>query len=236
MLEKQLNGKWALVTGSSRGIGQYIALGLANEGCNIIIHGRNETNCTETQELIRDYNVESFIVSGDLLYPEDVSGIIKAVFQKREGGIDILYNNAAVMSKPGNICEIPEEEWQRVFRINFFSVITLCNAFIPGMKKRNYGRIINLSSGIQDQPDLAPYSTSKAAINKYTQDLAYALKENNILVNYLDPGWIKTDLGGKNAWFELETVLPGVLIPALLENDGPSGRGYAAQDYKIFEY
>lgn len=232
---RQLDGKWALVTGSSRGIGQYIALGLANEGCNIIVHGRNTENCTETMELLKDYEVECFTAPGELLNQADVQGIIDAVFNKIQG-IDILYNNAAVMSRPGKIWEIAADEWQRVLQINLFSVIMLCNAFVPGMKKRGYGRIINLSSGIKEQPDLAPYSVSKAAIDKYTQDLAFEFKNDNVLINYLDPGWVKTDLGGPDAWFEMDTLLPGVLIPALLEDNGPTGRYYAAQDYKVISY
>ena len=63
-------------------------------------------------------------------------------------------------------------------------------------------------------------------------DLAFALKGANVLVNYLDPGWLKTDMGGPDAWEEVETVLPGALVPALLEDNGPSGRHYAAQDFK----
>jgi NAD(P)-dependent dehydrogenase (short-subunit alcohol dehydrogenase family) len=114
-------------------------------------------------------------------------------------------------------------------------MIALCNAFAPEMKNRGYGRIINLTSGIKDVPQLAPYSVSKAAVDKYTRDLAAELKETNVLVNTLDPGWLKTDMGGPNAMYGVETVLPGALVPALLDDFGPSGRFYAAQDYRMME-
>ena len=103
------------------------------------------------------------------------------------------------------------------------------------MKKRGFGRIINLTSGIQNQPDLSPYSVSKAAIDKYTRDIAFELKNDNVLVNYLDPGWLKTDLGGPNAWFTVETVLPGALVPALLEDKGPTCQFFYAQNFKYLK-
>ena len=95
-----------------------------------------------------------------------------------------------------------------------------------------WGRVINLSSGIKDTPQLTPYSVTKAAVDKYTKDIAAELTNTNVLVNMLDPGWLKTDMGGENAENEVETVLPGALVPALLDNNGPSGYFFQAQDYR----
>ena len=131
--------------------------------------------------------------------------------------------------------KITREEWQTTFQVNVFAIIALCTAFAPGMKRRGYGRIVNLTSGIRDIPQLAPYSVSKAAVDKYSRDLAAELQGTNVLVNYLDPGWLKTDMGGPNAQNGVETVLPGALVPALLDDHGPSGRFYAAQDYRDLE-
>lgn len=229
---KLLENKWALVTGSSRGIGQQIALGLAQRKCNIIVHGRTESNTAETLRLLKAYNVQTHVVTGSLDSNESVENLIKAV-KAGPGPVDILYNNAAIQNKWKPIWEITPEEWLHSFQINLFSMIALCNAFAPEMKIRKYGRIINLTSGIKDIPQLAPYSVSKAAVDKYSRDLAAELQGTNVLVNYLDPGWLKTDLGGPNADNEVETVLPGALVPALLEDNGPSGRFYAAQDYTM---
>ncbi|HBX69057.1 MAG TPA: NAD(P)-dependent oxidoreductase [Chloroflexi bacterium] len=226
-----LTNKWALITGSSRGIGQQIALGLAQRQCNLIIHGRQESSLSATRALLSAYEVQIHAVWGDLGDPAGVQAVIEGA-QAAPGPVDILYNNAAIQNEYKPIWEITPEEWQYTFQINLWAMIALCNALAPGMRARGFGRIINLSSGIQDVPNLAPYSVSKAAVDKYSRDLAAELKGSNVLVNYLDPGWLTTDLGGPHAMFGVETVLPGALVPALLEDYGPSGRLFAAQDFK----
>ena len=229
-----LENKWALVTGSSRGIGRQIAMGLAKHRCNVIVHGRTMEHTVETLQKLKEYPVQTYAVAGDLGTMEGVEAVIQGVRQG-PGYVDILYNNAAIQNEFKPIWEITYEEWLHTFQVNLFAVIALCNAFAPEMKRRGYGRIINLSSGIADVPSLAPYSVSKAAIDKYSRDLAAELKGTNVLVNYLDPGWLKTDMGGPNAWYPVETVLPGALVPALLEDNGPTGRLFAAQDYKYLD-
>lgn len=230
-MKNQLAGKWALVTGSSRGIGQQIALGLTRHGCNVIIHGRTSRNTEKTTQLLRSYEVKTRTVSGDLATEDGIQNIISSV-KFDPGYVDILYNNAAISNTSTPIFDFTMNEWQKTFQVNLFAMIQLCNAFAPGMRERGYGRIINMTSGIADQPNLAPYSVSKAAVDKYSRDLAFELRDANVLVNYLDPGWLKTDMGGPNAWHEVETVLPGALVPALLEDNGPTGRFFAAQDFK----
>lgn len=230
-----LENKWVLITGSSRGIGQQIAIGLAQRKCNVIVHGRTAAHTARTLQLLQPYGIKTYIVSGELGQTQDLQAIIKAV-KAGPGVVDILYNNAAIQSKWKPIWEFAEEEWLETFRVNLFAMITLCNAFAPEMKKRGFGRIINLTSGIKDIPQLVPYSVSKAAVDKYSCDLAAELRGTNVLVNYLDPGWLKTDLGGPDADNTVETVLPGALVPALLDDNGPSGCFFAAQDFKVLEY
>jgi NAD(P)-dependent dehydrogenase (short-subunit alcohol dehydrogenase family) len=178
--------------------------------------------------------VDIHAVGGDLRTVQGVDLVIRSV-QSVPSPIDILYNNAGFQNTWKPIWAITLDEWLESFQVNFFAMVALCNAFAPAMRERGYGRIINLTSGIKDIPQLAPYSATKAAVDKYTADLAFELRETNVLVNALDPGWLKTDLGGPNADHEVETVLPGALVPALLDDDGPSGRLYAAQDYAMLE-
>ncbi len=228
---RMLDNKWALITGSSRGIGQQIALGLAKRKCNIILHAREHKHLEQTLALLQPLNVQTACVFGDLASPAGVDAVIDGVHHAGHP-VDILYNNAAIQNAWQEIWQINRETWLNTFQINFFAVVALCNAFAPHMKQRGYGRIINLTSGIRDIPQLAPYSVSKAAVDKYSQDLAAELKGSNVLVNFLDPGWLRTDLGGPNGENAVESVLPGALVPALLEDHGATGCLFRAQDFK----
>lgn len=227
-MEQQLKDKWALVTGSSRGVGRQIALGLAEQGCHVIVHGRDLDHVRQTLALLETTGVSTHAVAGDLGTEEGIASVIQGV-QEGPGRVDVLYNNAAIQNAWGEIWDIPQSEWQRTFQVNVFALIALCNAFGPDMKRRGWGRIVNLTSGIKDTPPLAPYSVSKAAVDKYTRDLAAELRGSGVLVNCLDPGWLRTDMGGPNAMGDVETVLPGALQPALLPDDGATGCFFAAQ-------
>ncbi len=228
---KKLVGKWALVTGSSRGIGQQIALGLAAQGCNIIVHGRSLENTQATVKALADFDIDCRSVGGSLDSIDDVSKVLTQV-TALGCPVDILYNNAAINNQSTPMFDFDLNEWLRTFQVNLFAMVQVTNALAPAMRKRRWGRIVNLTSGIANQPSLAPYSASKAAVDKFTQDLACELKDDNVLVNRVDPGWIRTDLGGADAWEAVESVIPGMLVPALLDEGGPTGRFYAAQDFK----
>ena len=114
------------------------------------------------------------------------------------------------------------------------ALVMICHAFIPGMVERGWGRIVNVTSGIADQPELIAYAISKAAVDKFVYDTVGKLDGTGVLMNLLDPGWLRTDLGGPNAPGAVESVLPGALIPVLSE-EGVSGKLYRAQDYVDME-
>ncbi len=226
-----LAGRWCLVTGSSRGIGRQIALGLAGEGANVIVHGRTREHTQATLGEVKRCGVSAESVEAELSNVDQVRSMIRRIVDGH-GGVDILYNNAAIQGDWKEMWDTTIEEWEAVFRVNLFAMVLVSTAFAPGMKARGFGRIVNLTSGIKDKPQLSPYSVSKAAVNKFTQDLAFELRGTGVLVNTLDPGWLKTDMAGPEAEHEVETVLPGALVPALLEPDGPTGSGFRAQDYR----
>lgn len=233
-MKKSFAGRWALVTGSSRGIGQQIALGLAELKCNVIVHGRKQGNTDKTLAMLQGKQVEVATVNAELDSAAGVEELIAAV-DAVTPSLDILYNNAAINCEATPVFEFDLSVWQKVFQVNVFAMVQLCNAFGPGMKARNWGRIVNVSSGIRDQPQLAPYSVSKAAVDKLTQDLAYEFKDTGVRVNCIDPGWIRTDLGGPDAWESVDTVLPGMMAPVLVSDNGANGETFHAQRYKFFD-
>ena len=228
-----IKGKNALVTGSSRGIGQQIVEGLAKLGSNVIVHGRTKESCTKTLQILKKYNVKTYCVYGELSNETQVNDLIQQV-NDLHISIDILYNNAALMSPyKTDYWNHSWEDWMISFKVNVIAMYSLCSAFIPKMLENGFGRVINLTSGIMHEPELAPYGASKWAVNKLTDDLAVKVKNTSVRINTLDPGWLQTDLGGPNAHNPVEAVLPGALAPAIIENDGPNGIEFSALEHDL---
>jgi NAD(P)-dependent dehydrogenase (short-subunit alcohol dehydrogenase family) len=225
--------KWALVTGASRGVGQQIALGLAELGVNLVLHSSSKSNQSTTKALLGNHDVQVHSIEGLL----DDSSAIRSFVEEAEslsGGIDILYNNAALMTPETALFDTPRSDYEKSFQVNLYSVIQICAYFAPRMVSRGFGRIVNVTSGIKDTPRLDAYSLTKAALDKYTRDLAIELEGSGVLANMLDPGWCRTDMGGQAADNPVESVLPGALIPAMLGKEGkeaPKGKLFAAQEF-----
>lgn len=230
MKKVDISGKWALVTGASRGIGREVSLGLAEYGCNVILHSRDTAHTkTLAAELIAK-GVQVHQVSAELSDQDQVDAMLTKVLSLVPG-VDIVYNNAAVMTPYRNDWKsTPTEDFRTSFEVNVIALIRICYGLIPGMVERRWGRIINVTSGIHEQPALIAYSISKAAVDKFVTDTAPHLKESGVLINLLDPGWLRTDLGGPNAPGSVESVIPGALVPALLD-DGTTGQLFHAQSY-----
>jgi NAD(P)-dependent dehydrogenase (short-subunit alcohol dehydrogenase family) len=229
----QLKGKTALITGSSRGVGQQVAKALAKLGCNVIVHGRTKESCAKTLSLLNDSNIKVYCVSGELSDEKQVNKVIQQV-RDLKIQVDILYNNAAVMTPfHQDVWRHNWDEWMLTMKVNVFAVYSLCGAFIPAMIENGFGRVINLTSGIKEVPELAPYGASKWAIDKLTDDLASKLAITGVRINTLDPGWLKTDMGGENAEHPVDAVIPGALAPALIENDGPNGQFFSAINHNL---
>ena len=233
-INKNLNGKWALVTGASRGIGRQVSLGLAEYGCNVVLHSRDLTHTSGLEDELRAKGVEVLQVSAELADSSQVETMLAKLIADGPK-IDIVYNNAAIMTRYCNDwLKVDAEDLRKSFEVNVTALVMICHAFIPGMVERGWGRIVNVTSGIADQPELIAYAISKAAVDKFVYDTVGKLDGTGVLMNLLDPGWLRTDLGGPNAPGAVESVLPGALIPVLSE-EGVSGKLYRAQDYVDME-
>ncbi len=225
-----INGKWALVTGASRGIGRQVSLGLASYGCNIILHSRQLANTDALATELSATGVKTLQVAAELSDSAQVDAMMAEILATGPA-IDILYNNAAIMtSYLSEWTTVPAEDFRASFEVNVIALIRICHAVIPGMVDRKWGRIVNVTSGIADQPELIAYAVSKGAVDKYVYDTAGKLTPSGVLMNLLDPGWLRTDLGGPNAPGSVESVLPGALVPVLLD-DGTAGKLFRAQDW-----
>ena len=123
---------------------------------------------------------------------------------QRVGAVDVIVNNAAILEhESSGVLEIPVDDYQRTFETNVFGAIEVCRAFVPDMAKRGYGRVVNVSSGVSQfsrMSTYAPaYTMSKVALNAFTKILAETFRGDGVLVNCVDPGWVRTDMGGPGA-------------------------------------
>jgi len=230
MQKADIRGKWALITGASRGVGRQVSMGLASYGCNVVLHSRDTQGTDSLATDLRATGVQVIQVAAELSDIAQVDAMLAQVLA-HTSGIDIVYNNAAIMTPYRSDWQhIPVADFERSFAVNVIALIHICHGLIPGMVARGWGRIINLTSGIKDQPELIAYSISKAAVDKFVTDTASKIAPAGVLINLLDPGWLRTDMGGSNAPGAVESVLPGALVPALL-SDGTTGHFFRAQDY-----
>jgi NAD(P)-dependent dehydrogenase (short-subunit alcohol dehydrogenase family) len=227
---KDISGKRVFLTGASRGIGQQIAYAFAGLGCHLILHARKKENLETTLTALKAFKVEVDSVEAELSDSESVESMLLELDQLNKQ-VDIVYCNAAVGSDSQDIYHSSRAEWDRVMQVNFYTLVRINEYFLPKLVEQGFGRIINVSTGMEDQPNLAPYSVSKAAVERFTRDLSKQMKAKNVLMNCIDPGWIKTDLGGPDAFSEVESVIPGMIVPALLEDDGPVSQLFKAQAY-----
>ena len=230
MKKADIRGKWALVTGASRGIGRQVCLGLSQYGCNLVLHSRDVVHTESLAAELTAKGVQVRQVGAELSDQSQVDAMLTTV-SGAGPGIDIVYNNAAVMTPyHSDWQDVPADDFHRSFEVNVISLVRICHGLIPGMMQRHWGRIINVTSGIEDQPELIAYAISKAAVDKFVTDTAGRLKDAGVLMNLVDPGWLRTDMGGPQASDAVESVLPGALVPALID-DGTTGTLFRAQDY-----
>lgn len=194
-----LKNRTALVTGASRGIGKAIALRLAEAGADVAVHyNTRRDEAISVTSAIKNSGRHSFIVQSDLSAPGLARELIQKV-EKEFGSIDILVNNAGIAQQiPPE--EITEKDWDRMFDINLKSVFLLTQSVIPEMRRKKWGRIINLSSVAAQTGGLVGphYAASKAGIIGLTHFFAAYLVKDGITVNAIAPALIETDMVTKS--------------------------------------
>ena len=217
----------ALVTGANRGLGLETSRQLLAKGLNVVLTGRDDKALQRALHSLGKDETQAMAVVMDVTDAASIERAQKAVSQ-RFGSVDILVNNAAVLpSGGGAVLSISPDAYTRTFETNVFGVIDVCRAFAPAMARAGYGRIVNVSSGagqLSTMSTYAPaYSMSKAALNAFTRILAGTYRGNGVLVNAVDPGWVRTDMGGPSAPRSVEEGADTIAWLATLPDDGPTG-------------
>ncbi|HVJ82671.1 MAG TPA: SDR family oxidoreductase [Planctomycetia bacterium] len=185
-MDLQLTDKRALVSGSTKGIGFAIATALAREGARVILNGRSESSVAAARKellaAVPGAKVETF--AGDLATAEAASALVKKL-----PDVDILVNNLGIF-EPKPFEEIPDEDWRRFFDVNVLSGVRLARAYLPGMKQRNWGRIVFISSesGIQIPVEMIHYGMTKTAQLAVSRGLAESCAGTAVTVNSVLPG------------------------------------------------
>lgn len=243
-MSKKLEGKVAVVTGASRGIGRAIALKLAQDGASVVIHyGASKKAAEEAAEEIKKAGGQAFLAAADL---NDSTGPAKleAAVEKAVGGkIDILVNNAGV-AEFVSLTDTTEAQFDKHFNVNVKSLFFITQKFVP--KLNDGGRIINISSVVARAyfPGIPAYSATKGAVDTLTKHFAAELGQRNITVNSISPGGIDTDM---SAWIRSDEgataakqmqAIPRVgkaedIADAVAALAGPEGRWITGQIIEV---
>ncbi len=191
-----LKGKTALITGSTSGIGLGIAHALAQEGANIVLNGLGDAGEIEKtrQSIESDFGVKALYDAGDMIKPEQIRKMCEnavSVF----GSVDILVNNAGIQFV-SPIDEFPEDKWDAIIAINMNSAFHTTKACLPGMKKKGWGRVINIASahGLVASPFKSAYVTAKHGVIGMTKTIALEVAGDGITCNAICPGYVNTPL------------------------------------------
>jgi NAD(P)-dependent dehydrogenase (short-subunit alcohol dehydrogenase family) len=232
-----LQGKVALVTGASQGLGRALALAYAKEGASLVVNSRSEGGIRPVAEEAEGLGSEALAVAADVSKGEDARRLVdKAV--ERFGGIDVLVNNAGLLGPRVAIEEYPEEEWRRVIDANLTGPYLVTKAAIPHL--REGASIINVVSGVsvEGRAEWGAYSVSKFGVEGLSQILAAELEGRNIRSNAVDPGGMRTDM--RAAAYPEEDPQTRItpeentavfLYLASDESKGVTGRRFKAQEF-----
>lgn len=196
MAERSLEGRTALITGSTSGIGAAIASRMAAAGANIVLNGFGDADEIESQRsgLESDFGIKAIFIEKDLSVGAESTALIREA-SERLGDPDILVNNAGIQ-QVAPVEEFPPETWEKLLAICLHSAFYTVAAAIPAMKRQNWGRIINIASaqGLVASPYKSAYNAAKHGLIGFTKSVALEVAETGITSNAICPGYVRTPL------------------------------------------
>jgi len=194
LTKKQLEGRTALVTGASQGIGRAIALAFARNGANIVVTARSEDKLRALAAEAEAMGVHALAVPADLGVESEINAAADAAIAKF-GGVDILVNNAGIIHPRIPVAELDPQLFRNVLNVNITAAFLITKALLPGMIERGYGKIINISSlgGRKGAAGRSAYRITKAGLISFTESLAAEVKQYGIDVNAICPGAVDTE-------------------------------------------
>ncbi|MBP5445713.1 MAG: SDR family NAD(P)-dependent oxidoreductase [Acholeplasmatales bacterium] len=215
--------KYCFISGASRGVGYEIAKFMASKGYNLVLVARTIDNLKGIIDEIKQYNVKYIARSCNLEDIDSINNMLKSI----NVDVDIVFNNAGIqIGYAKDFLNASYDSFMPQFLVNTIAPTFITYHFLKKMKK---GYIINVTSGINHEPEQPAYSGSKAALDKITNDLAFRYKDSDITISLADPGWCRTDLGGKNAPNDVKSVIPGIVLGAFSKD--ANGKTIHAQDF-----
>ncbi len=234
MSDQTSGNRVALVTGANRGIGLEICRQLAAQGWTVVQTARSEEKGRAAFERLKAEGGDVHFQRLDVTSGEDIESV-RGWVERELGRLDVLVNNAAYSPEHGKTAtQVDLPTVRTVLDANLLGPWTLALAFLPLLKLSPAGQIIMVSSGkgsfTKLGPDYPAYRVSKTALNAFTVVLAADLKDSNIRVNAITPGWVRTHLGGINAPRSVEEGAAGTVWLANLGADGPTGKFFRDQE------
>ncbi|MEJ7619165.1 MAG: SDR family NAD(P)-dependent oxidoreductase [Pyrinomonadaceae bacterium] len=190
-----LENKIAIVTGAARGIGLATAWRLAKEGASVILADTDREELARVATEFAEKDRDVLPITCDVSERAEVVAMVKSA-EETYGRIDVLVNNAGIGGRAAPLEEVTDEDWEAMMAINLKSIYLCCQAVIPGMKARRYGRIVNVASiaGKEGNPNMIPYSTAKAGVIGFTKAFAKEVAQDGVFVNAISPAVIETPI------------------------------------------